>query len=140
MIDDRIDETLEIEVYQKLSKFRNLPQIANKEFFGIVGTTVNGETVLFPDSLQRGFNYELIPLTERPKTEFEILGMASTTSDGHVNYLPSFNKGREIARELKFYVLAQMIRKTAQENQGLRGKINELKSRLDDFIQSQNKS
>ena len=124
----------DIEVYHELSKYRNLSQITKKEFFGIVGTTVNGESVLFPDSFQRGFNYELTPWNERPKTEFEIIGIASGTSDGHINYLPSFNSGRELGKELKFYVLAQKMSEIVQENQGLKSKVNELKSKLEEFI------
>jgi len=124
----------DIEVYNELTKYRNLPQISDKTLFGLVGTTVNGDSVLFPDSLQRGFSYELTPIGQRPQTQFEIPGVANTTSDGHMNYTPSFNKGREIAREFKFHVLAEMMKKISQENQGLKGKINELRSKLDTFM------
>ena len=127
----------DIEVYNELTKYRNLPQISDKTLFGLVGTTVNGDSVLFPDSLQRGFSYELTPIGQRPQTEFEILGIANVTSDGHMNYTPSFNKGREIARELKFYVLAEMMKKVSQENHGLKGKIDELRTKLDNFINKQ---
>ncbi len=136
MIRRNID-TEEIEIYRELSKYRNLSQISEKTLFGIVGTTVNGDSVLFPDSLQRGFGYELTPIGQRPQTEFEIPSIANVTSDGHMNYTPSFNKGREIARELKFYVLAEMMKKVSQENQGLKGKIDELRTKLDNFINKQ---
>jgi len=51
-----------------------------------------------------------------------------------MNYTPSFNKGREIAREFKFYILAEMMKKISHENQGLKGKIAELGTKLDNFI------
>ena len=132
-------ESNEIEIYRELSKYRNLPQISSRSLFGIVGTATGGESVLFPDSLQRGFNYEVTPMNERPKTEFEITGVISSTSDGHLNYLPSFNRGREIGRELKFYILAELVRKTHLENQGLMEKINDLKAKFEDFV-NRNKS
>jgi hypothetical protein len=124
------------ELYHDLVPFRT-NQIVKKELYGIVGTTVNGQTVLFPDSYQRGFIYELTPLHERPLTNFEVPGLATTTSDGHMNYSPSFNLGRELAKELKFYVLAGHIKKLSQENEGLKGMIQDLKSKVEDIIKKQ---
>jgi len=120
------------ELYQDLASFRT-NQIVRKELYGIVGTTVNGQTLLFPDSYQRGFIYELMPLNERPLTNFEVPGLATATSDGHVNYAPSFNLGRELAKELKFYVLARHMKKLSQENASLKGTIQDLKDTTQDL-------
>lgn len=124
------------DLYQELTPFKT-NQIVQKGSYGIVGTTVNGQTILFPDSYQRGFLYELTPLNERPRTDFEIPGLVTATSDGHMNYAPSFTMGREIAKELKLHALANKIKNVSQENEGLKGIIQDLKNKVEDLIKKQ---
>jgi len=122
------------ELYQDLASFRT-NQIVRKELYGIVGTTVNGQTLLFPDSYQRGFIYELMPLNERPLTNFEVPGLATATSDGHVNYAPSFNLGRELAKENAS--LKGTIQDLKDTTQDLKDMIRDLKTKVEDIIKRQ---
>lgn len=137
MIRNIDDVSSDVEIYQELSKYRHLPQIQNKALFGIIGITNNGESVLFPDSFQRGFDYEITSINQRPRTEFEIAGIGSYTSDGHLNYLSSFNKGREVGKELKTYLIIERLKKLSQENQGLKSMIHDLKTKVEDLMKKQ---
>ena len=126
------DKNMELAVQQ----LRNRNIIASKEFFGLVGTTVDGITIWFPDSLQRGWTDELTPINERPRMLWEILGLVGYFSDGNLNYLPRYNQGHELAWEAKMYLIAEQTRKVTQENmelkkdmQSLRDEINKLKEK-----------
>ncbi|MGH2613455.1 MAG: hypothetical protein ACRDFB_10475 [Rhabdochlamydiaceae bacterium] len=94
---------------------RNQNQIANKQLLGLIGTTIDGKIVWTPDSYQRGFVYELTPMEERPKLEWELFGIFAKYSDGHINYLPTFNDGRNVARDMKTNLLAQYAIHTKKE-------------------------
>lgn len=121
------DET-EIDLAVQQLRDRNI--IASKEVFGLVGTTVDGLTIWFPDSLQRGWRDELTPINERPCMLWEILGLVGYFSDGNLNYLPRYNQGREIAREAKMYLIAEQTRKITQENMELKSDVKNLKDEL----------
>lgn len=118
----------------------NQNQIANKQFLGLLGTTVDNRSVWAPDSYQRGFAYELTPMEERPKVVWEILGVFAMYSDGHINYLPSFNDGRSTARDLKTNLVAQyainMKKEFAQKLNNQNEEISELKRRLSELEKS----
>ena len=122
------------ELYLEVAKYRKISQITRKGTLGIVGQTVAGETVLFPDSFQRGYEYELTPYHERTQKQFEAFGLMMGTSDGHLNFVPSFNQGRELAREVKTYAIVNKIREIASENHTLKNTVNELKDRLNKFL------
>lgn len=118
----------------EVAKHRNQPQIVAKGAFGIVGKTNSDETILFPDSYQRGYEYELTPPNQRPKKQFETMGLIMGTSDGHTNYLPSFNEGRELAKEVKTNAIVAKIKQLASENISLKNTVNNLSSKLDNLI------
>jgi len=103
------------EIRLAVANLRNQNQIANKQFFGLLGTTVDNRSVWAPDSYQRGFAYELTPIENRPKLVWEIIGVFAMYSDGHLNYLPSFNDGRNTARDLKTNLVAQYAIDTKKE-------------------------
>lgn len=119
---------------------RNQNQIANKQFLGLLGTTVDNRSVWAPDSYQRGFAYELTPIEEKPKVVWEILGILAMYSDGHINYLPSFNDGRSTARDLKTNLVAQyamnMKKEFTQKLNNQDEEISELKRRLSELEKS----
>lgn len=108
-------ENTDNEIRLAITNLRNQNQIANKQIFGLIGTTVDNKIVWTPDSYQRGFVYELTPVEERPRLEWDLFGVFAKYSDGHINYLPSFNDGRNIARDLKTNLLAQYAIHTKKE-------------------------
>jgi len=122
------------DLFMEVAKYRNQPQIVSKGVFGIVGQTNSGETILFPDSFQRGYEYELTPPNQRPRKQFEVMGLIMGTSDGHTNYLPSYNEGRELAKEVKTYAIVAKIKQLATENTSLKNTVKNLSSKLDDLI------
>ena len=113
-----------------IQQLRNRNIIADKGLFGLVGTTNDGLTIWFPDSLQRGWRDELTPIHQRPRMEFEIFGLVGYFSDGHWNYLPRYNQGRELAREAKMYLIAEETKKNRKENAELKKDIESLKDEL----------
>lgn len=132
-----MDENKEMELAIQQLRQRNI--IASKNLFGLVGTTNDGLAVWFPDSLQRGWTDELTPIYERPRMLWEVLGLVGYFSDGHFNYLPRYNQGRELAREAKMYLIADQTKKNIQENVELkknidilRDEINKLKEKKDE--------
>lgn len=131
---NKIEDLDSMEVYDELAQIRNTSLIQSKGLLGITGITTDGNYIAFPDSYQRGFQAELTPINVRPKVDFEFAGLASLTSDGHWNYTPAYEKGREIGRELKMMVMVEKMRKIDEENNGLKKTIHDLKNRLDDFI------
>ena len=122
------------DLFMEVAKYRNQPQIVSKGAFGIVGQTNSGETILFPDSFQRGYEYELTPPNQRPRKQFEAMDLIMGTSDGHTNYIPSFNEGRELAKEVKTYAIVAKIKQLVTENTSLKNTVKNLSSKLDDLI------
>ena len=122
------------DLFIEVAKQRNQPQIVSKGAFGIVGQTNSGETIMFPDSFQRGYEYELTPRNQRPKKQYEAMGLIMGTSDGHTNYLPSFNEGRELAKEVKTQAIVAKIKQVATENISLKNIVNNLSSKLDNLM------
>ena len=105
----------DIELNRALEKLRFQNQIAHKEFFGLLGTTIDGRSVIAPNSHQRGFTYELTPQEERPTIVWNFLNVFALFSDGHINYLPSFNEGRNTARDIKTNLVATYAINTKKE-------------------------
>lgn len=103
------------EIRLAVVNLRNQNQIANKQLLGLLGTTVDGRIVWAPDSYQRGFAYELTPIENRPTLVWELFGVFAMYSDGHINYLQSFNDGRNTARDLKTNLVAQYAMNTKKE-------------------------
>jgi hypothetical protein len=129
-------ENKEMELAIQQLRYRNL--IVKKELSGFVGTTIDGLTIWFPDSLQRGWTHELTPVNERPHMIWEIAGLVGYFSDGHLNYLPRYNQGREMAREAKMNLIANQTWNLTEENkelkkslQSLKDEINKLKEKKD---------
>lgn len=85
---------------------------------------------MFPDSIQRGYTYELTPIYERPTITWQIPGVVALFSDGNFNFIPSFNQGRELAKDVKINVVASVAMKTSEENQELRTKIQNLADKV----------
>lgn len=125
------------EIRLAVANLRNQNQITNKQLFGLVGTTTDGRIVWTPDSYQRGFAYELTPIEDRPKLVWELFGVFAMYSDGHVNYLPSFNDGRNTARDLKTNLVAQyamkMKKEFTQKMNNQSEEISDLKRRLSEL-------
>jgi hypothetical protein len=125
------------EIRLAVANLRNQNQIANKQFFGLLGTTVDNRIVWAPDSHQRGFVFELTPMEDRPKLVWELFGVFAMYSDGHLNYLPSFNDGRNTARDLKTNLVAQyainMKKEFTQKTDDQSREISELKKRLSEL-------
>ncbi len=113
-----------------VQQLRNRNIIHSKNLLGLVGTTTDGLTIWFPDSLQRGWTNELTPINERPKMLWEILGLVGYFSDGNFNYLPRYNQGRELAREAKMYLIAEQTKKTTEENMRLRKDLESLRDEV----------
>jgi len=122
------------DLFIEVAKQRNQPQIVSKGAFGIVGQTNSGETIMFPDSFQRGYEYELTPPNQRPKKQYEVMGLIMGTSDGHTNFLPSFNDGRELAKEVKTHVIVAKIKQLITENTLLKNTVKNLSSKVDDIL------
>lgn len=127
-----MDPNTEIEL--AIQKLRSQNQISSTEFFGLIGTTVDGQTAWFPNSLQRGYQDELTPISERPKMLWQFLGIVGYFSDGNYNYLPSYNQGREIARELKTNVIASQTLKLTNISQEQEKSIK----KLEDTVKNMN--
>lgn len=123
-------DNLPANVKYTLEQVRNQNQIATKGTLGITGTTVGELDVLFPDSIQRGYTYELTPINERPTITWQIPGVVALFSDGNFNFIPSFNQGRELAKDVKINVVASVAMKTSEENQELRTKIQNLADKV----------
>lgn len=125
------------EIKLAVANLRDQNQIANKQLLGLLGTTTDGRIVWAPDSYQRGFTYELTPVENRPTIVWELVGIVAMYSDGHINYLPSFNEGRTTARDLKTNLIAQYAMNMKQEfTQKLtdqNNEISELKKRLNEL-------
>ena len=122
------------DLFIAVAPYRNQPQIVKKGAFGLVGQTNSGETILFPDSFQRGYEYELAPPKQRPKKQFEAMGLIMVTSDGHTNYLPSFNDGRELAKEVKTHAIVAKIKQLVAKNISLENTVKNLSSKVDGLI------
>jgi len=125
------------EIKLAVANLRSQNQIANKQFLGLLGTTTDGRIVWAPDSYQRGFAYELTPIEHRPTMVWELFGIFAMYSDGHINYLPSFNEGRTTARDLKTNLIAQYAMNMKQEFtkkfDDQNKEITDLKKRLNDL-------
>jgi hypothetical protein len=122
------------DLFIEVAQYRNQPQITRKGAFGITGQTNSGENILFPDSFQRGYEYELTPPKQRPKKQSETLGLVMTTSDGHMNFLPSFNAGRETAKEVKTQAIVTKIKQLDAENISLKNTVENLSLKLDGLM------
>lgn len=114
-----------------IQQLRHRKLIAKKELGGFFGTTVDGQTLWFPDSLQRGWTDELTPINQRPRMLGEIAGLVGYFSDGNLNYLPRYYQGRDLAREAKMNLIANQTWKLTQENKALRNDIDSLKEDLE---------
>ena len=119
-----------------LERLRNQSQIVTKGSFGITGTTTNGQIVSFPDSLQRGYRDELTPRGQKPTVVWEIPGIVSLDSNGDFNFLPSYNQGRDIGKDVKIDVVAAVAMKAAKENEDLRRNLQKLQDKLDEIGRS----
>lgn len=122
------------DLFMEVAQYRNQPQIISKGAFGITGHTNSGENILFPDSFQRGYEYELTPPKQRPRNQFETMGLIMTTSDGHMNFLPSFNAGRESAKEVKTHAIVTKIKQLDAENISLKNTVENLSSKLNELV------
>lgn len=123
-----MDNNMNMELAVQQLRNRNI--IHSKNLLGLVGTTTDGLTIWFPDSLQRGWTNELTLINERPKMLWEILGLVGYFSDGNFNYLPRYNQGRELAREAKMYLIAEQTKKTTEENMRLRKDLESLRDEV----------
>lgn len=124
-----VDENKEIEAAVRELGNRNL--ITKKELYGLVGTTVDGRQVWFPDSLQRGYHDALTPINQRPKMLWQLAGIIGYFSDGNYNYLPRYHEGRDMANDLKVNLVANQAWKLTQENKELKNDVMSLKEELD---------
>ena len=102
------------EIERAVANLRMEPQITQKQFFGLVGMTTDGKFTVAPDSYQRGFQYELTQEKNRPVIVLN-LGVIAFFSDGNINFMPSFNEGRNKARDVKVNLVAQYAINTKQE-------------------------
>jgi len=132
-----MDENKEMELAIQQLRYRNL--ITKKELAGFVGTTVDGQAIWFPDSLQRGWTDELTPISQRPHMLWEIAGIVGYFSDGNYNYLPRYNQGRELAREAKMSLIANQTWKITQENKDLKKDMQSLKDELNRLKEKKDK-
>jgi len=122
-----------IEVESAVRQLRNENQIISKEILGITGTTTSGLQVWFPDSFQRGYRDGLIPISERPKMLWNIFGIVGYFTDGHFNYLPTYNQGLQHAHEVKTNVIAAQTWKLTQKSTEQEKKIEDLEKTVDDL-------
>lgn len=127
------------EIELAIQNLRNENQVIAKELFGLIGTTKNGNSVLFPNSLQRGYTDELTPISERPKMLCSLIGIVGYFSDGNFNYLPAYNQGKDIAKEVKINVLANQTWNMTQKAKQQDDRINHLEEKLKEFESKLNK-
>jgi len=126
-------DNLPANVNTAIEQLRTQNQIATKGFLGIAGTTIHGQEVFFPDSLQRGYRDELTPYGQKPSIVWEIPGIVSLDSNGDYNFLPSYNQGRDMGKDIKINVVAAVAMKAAKENEELQRNLQKLQNKLDEL-------
>ena len=119
------------EIESAIQNLRNENQIISKEFLNLLGHTTNGLSIGFPDSYQRGYQDALTPINERPKMLWNLLGLVGYFSDGHFNYLATYNQGFHYAEELKINIIAHQTMKLTEKSVDQENKIKELNTTVD---------
>ncbi len=119
------------EIERAVQQLRNEKQIASKEFLNLIGNTTNDTSVWFPDSYQRGYQDALTSINERPKMLWNLLGLVGYFSDGHFNYLPTYNQGFHYAEELKTNVIAHQTMKLTEKSTKQENEIKNLNATVD---------
>jgi len=118
------------EIARVVRQLRTEDQIVNKEFLNLIGHTANGVSVWFPDSYQRGYQDALTSINERPKMLWSLFGLVGYFSDGHFNYLPTYNQGFQYAEELRINVIAHQTMKLTQKSVEQENKIKDLNAMM----------
>lgn len=131
MIYTSITPTNQEDYRNAIARLREASPITNKQWLGLVGETMEGDTIFIPGSYEKGYSDSLLPPTQRPHYTWNLL-IIGQLSDGTLVFPPSYDSGRSRGiNDLKFAVLAEGERRLARKNQELEASNTQIKATLE---------